>query len=121
MNGRTHFDLAVHVRLLDTLLFRFNEKEINRLTNMCFFSVQPNVSCTVGLAARNWMIHMNPIAKRNFEGSPTPPLTGGTLAVTNSSTAAVLAELAFGKVTRRSSRRKDSRTSNASFPSNILF
>ena len=41
VNGRTYFDLAVHVRLLDTLLFRFNEKEIDRLTNMCFFQYNP--------------------------------------------------------------------------------
>ena len=97
--------------------------KIDKLTSIFHFSVQPSVSSTVavGLAARNWMIHMNPIAKRNFEGSPTPPLGGGTLAVPNSSTAAVLAELAFGKVTRRSSKRKDRRASNASFPSKILF
>ena len=78
-------------------------------------SVKPNVSCT-GLAARNWMIHMNPIAKNSFEASPTnpeapPPPTKAA--------AAALAAMAFGSVTRKKSR-KDRRASNASYPSELF-
>ena len=85
------------------------------------FSVKPNVSYT-GLAARNWMIHMNPIANKSIESNQSSGKDKNSSRKTSSTptvAANALAALALGGVSRRSRKNRSTkrRASSSSYPS----
>ena len=95
---------------------KFNARKLKKY--IFFITVKPNVSCT-GLAARNWMIHMNPMAK-SIESNQSSQGKDGSRKASKSSTptAAALAALALGGVSRRSKKRSTKRrASSSSYPS----
>ena len=85
------------------------------------FSVKPNVSYT-GLAARNWMVHMNPLANKSIESNQSSGKDKNSSRKTSSTptvAASALAALALGSVSRRSRKNRSTkrRASSSSYPS----
>ena len=96
------------------------DEQLNHIS-LFFFSVKPNVSYT-GLAARNWMVHMNPLANKSIESNQSSGKDKNSSRKTSSTptvAANALAALALGGVSRRSRKNRSTkrRASSSSYPS----